>query len=81
MSSPIQLTSDVGKTETLGLPGAVGLRVEVKPHTPLGGDEGWRQHGTTQPRFPVPGRCKQEPVAQTMSRLRQVKVTETRAEY
>lgn len=76
-----QLTSDVGKAEALGLPGAVGLRVKVKPNTPPGGDEGRRQHGATQPGFPVPCRSQQEPVSQTTSRLGHIKVTETEAEH
>lgn len=32
------LTPYVGEAESLGLFGAVGLRVEIKPNTPPGGD-------------------------------------------
>lgn len=78
--SVVQVTSDVGEAEALGSSGAVGLRVEIEPNTAPGGDEGWRQRGATQPRFAAPRRCQQEPVAQTVSRLRQVKVTETGAD-
>lgn len=38
------VTSNVGEAEALSLPSAVGLRVEVEPHAPPGGDEGRRQH-------------------------------------
>lgn len=77
----IQLTSDVGEPEALGLPGAVGLRVEVEPNTPSGGDKGRRQDGATQPGFPIPRWSQQKPISQTASRLRQVEVTETMAEH
>lgn len=62
----VQLTSDVREAEALGLPGAVGMRVEVEPHTPPGGDDRWRQHGAAQPGFPIPRRSQEEPVSQTV---------------
>lgn len=77
----VQLTSDVREAEALGLSGAVGMRVEVEPNAPPGGDDRWRQHGATQPGFPIPCRGEEEPVAQTIPRLGQVKVAETGAEH
>lgn len=58
-----QLTSDVGEAKALSLPRAVGLRVEIEPHTPSGGEEGRRELGTAQPGLPIPGGSQHEPVS------------------
>lgn len=58
-----QLTSDVGEAKALRLPRAVGLRVEIEPHTPSGGEEGRRELGAAQPGLPVPGGSQHEPVS------------------
>lgn len=71
-------TSDVWETETLSLPRAVGLRMEVQPHTPPGGDNRRRQYWATEPEVSILHRSQHEPVSQTTLWLHQVKVTETR---
>jgi hypothetical protein len=74
------ITSDVGETETLGLAGAGGVRVEEDPNVVTGRDEGRRDSRAAEPEGLLARRgswAQQEPVQGALVGLLHVEVTET----